>query len=140
MLNKEFVKRKVGLIQKDLGKLAKLGKFTLDEILADYLKTNALDRLLEKIINRAIDINQHIISEKGKGSENVRGYEETFYALADIGVYRKDFAEQIAPSAGLRNRIVHEYDDLNEEILFKSVKKGIPLYVKYCDFILKYIN
>ena len=138
--NKKFIRRKVSLIQKDLDRLGQLSKFTLDEIMSDFYKANTLDRLLEKIIGRAIDINQHVIAEKGKGYENIKGYEDTFHALAELGVYTKDFAKKIAPSAGLRNRIAHEYDDYDEKIVYESIKDDVKQYVKYCDSVLKHLE
>lgn len=140
MLDKEFVIRKVKLIQEELSKLEVLEEFSFDEITKDGVKMAAVERYLEKIVMRAIDINQHIISELGKGNEPLRGYEDTFYALAKIGVYGEDFAKEIAPSAGLRNRLVHEYNSTKEEIVYDSVSDALKQYVKYCDSILKFIN
>ena len=82
MLDKEFVTRKVKLIQEELSKLEVLKGFSFDEVAKDGIKMAAVERYLEKVVMRAIDINQHIISEMGKGNEPLRGYEDTFYALA----------------------------------------------------------
>ncbi len=140
MLDKEFVTRKVKLIQEELSKLEMLKGFTFDEITKDGVKMAAVERYLEKVVMRAIDINQHIISELGKGNEPLKGYEDTFYALVKIGVYGEDFAKEIAPSAGLRNRLVHEYNNTKEEIVYDSVSDALKQYVKYCDSVLKFIN
>jgi len=140
MLNKDFVQRKVGLIQRDVERLGELSKFSLDEIFSDYSKANTLERLLEKIINRAIDINQHIISKLAKGSEKVVSYEDTFHLLSDLGVYPKSFGQKIAPSAGLRNRLVHEYDDLDEKILYSSISKEVKQYIRYCRYVLDFLK
>jgi len=140
MLDPGFVRRKIKLIQEELGKLEGLNRYSFEEIRADFMKMSAVERLLEKIIMRAIDINQHLIAELGRGDEKIRGYEDTFYALAKLGIYSQDFAEKIAPSAGLRNRLVHEYNDTKEEIIYKSVTQAISQYAKYCDYILKFLT
>lgn len=140
MLDKEFIVRKVKLIQEELSKLEVLRGFSFDEMAKDGVKMAAVERYLEKVVTRAIDINQHIVSELGKGSEPLKGYEDTFYALAKIGVYGEDFAKEIAPSAGLRNRLVHEYNSTKEEIVYNSVSDALKQYVKYCDFILKFVE
>jgi len=67
MLDKNFIIRKVKLIHEELSHLEELSNFSVEEIAADYKKTAIVERLLEKIITRAIDINQHIIAEMGKG-------------------------------------------------------------------------
>ena len=139
MLDKEFVTRKIKLIQEDLSRLEALKEFSFGEITKDGIKMAAVERYLEKVVMWAIDINQHIVSELGRGNEPLRGYEDTFYALAKIGVYGEDFAKEIAQSAGLRNRLVHEYNNTKEEIIFDSVSDALKDYAKYCDFILKFV-
>jgi len=136
MLDKNFIRRKIKLIHEDLRRLEKLSKYSLSEITADFVKMGAVERLLEKIIMRAIDINQHLIAELGKGTERIRGYEDTFHTLAELGVYPKNFAQKIAPSAGLRNRLVHEYNDTQEEIICQSIPQAINQYAEYCRYII----
>lgn len=139
MLRKNFIKRKIKLIQDDLDKLSELKKFSFKEISGDFYKLAALERLLERIIVRAIDINEHIILEAGT-NEEIKGYRDTFIILAKFKVYSKKFASEIAKSAGLRNAIVHEYDNLDLSLIYKSVKEALEQYFKYCKYILKYIN
>jgi uncharacterized protein YutE (UPF0331/DUF86 family) len=139
-IDTHFIRRKIKLIQEDLSELDHLAHYSFDEISKDHIKLLAVERLLEKIIMRAIDINQHMIAELGKGDERVRGYEDTFYILSQLGIYGEEFAKQIAPSAGLRNRLVHEYNNTKQDIIYKSVNEAIEQYVKYCDSILEFIE
>jgi uncharacterized protein YutE (UPF0331/DUF86 family) len=81
-----------------------------------------------------------MIAELGRGDEQVRGYEDTFYILSQLGIYGEEFAKQIAPSAGLRNRLVHEYNNTRQDIIYKSVNEAVAQYVRYCDSILKFIE
>jgi len=135
-----FIRRKIKLIQEDLSELDNLAHYSFDEIFKDHIKYLAAERLLEKMIMRAIDINQHMIAELGRGDEQVRGYEDTFYILSQLGIYGEEFAKQIAPSAGLRNRLVHEYNNTRQDIIYKSVNEAVAQYVRYCDSILKFIE
>jgi len=70
----------------------------------------------------------------------VRRYEETFTDLAGLGVYSEEFGKAIAPSAGLRNRLVHEYDNVDEKIVYHSVGEALSQYAQYCDFVLRFIE
>lgn len=140
MLDTNFIQRKIKLIHEDISKLEPLGNYTFDEVAQDYVKFSALERLLEKIIIRAVDINQHIIAEIGKGDERIRSYEDTFNILANFNIYSSEFAKQIAPSAGLRNRLVHEYNDTDDKIIYQSVGEAIKQYTQYCGYILKFLE
>ena len=140
MLDKNFIIRKVKLIQEDLSHLEECSGRSFDEIVKDYRTMAMVERFLEKIITRAIDINQHIIAEIGKGTEKIRGYEDTFLALSELGIYPEEFARQIAPSAGLRNRLVHEYNGLDQKIVYQSVGDASRQYTEYCRHILDFLK
>jgi len=140
MLDKKFVTRKIKLIQEELAKLEQLDDYTFEQVKDDFIKMYSIERALEKIIMRAIDVNQHIIAEKAEGYEPIRGYEDTFHLLASMDVYPEEFSKKISPSAGLRNRLVHEYDDTNDKIIYNSVSDAMSQYAEYCNYILKYIN
>ena len=59
MLNKEFVEKKVSLIEEDIKRLKDFGNMTAEEIFLNYEKQATVERLMERIIARAIDINQY---------------------------------------------------------------------------------
>ncbi|MBN2073686.1 MAG: DUF86 domain-containing protein [Actinobacteria bacterium] len=140
MLDKNFISRKIKLIQEEIKKLEELSNYTFEEIKNDFIKRYSVERALEKIIMRAIDINQHIIAENAIGFETLRGYEDTFHILSKLSIYPEKFSEKIAPSSGLRNRLVHEYNDTHDEIIYNSVVEAIAQYTEYCNYILKYIQ
>lgn len=140
MLNIDFLKHKVNLIVRDLDRLNEFRDMTYDDVAKDWRSFHIVERLLEQIITRAIDLNRHIIAEIGTGRERVTKHEETFIELGSLGVLEQSLAEQIAPSAGLRNRLVHEYNDTKPEIIFASVKDALKQYTAYCDAILKFVE
>lgn len=140
MLNKEFVIRKLQLISEDLNQLKPFADKTLNDVAKSSIEQAAVERYLERIITRAIDVNQHIITELGNASISVKTYRDTFLALADLDVYSKDFAEQIAPSAGLRNVLIHEYDQLDHQLLNKSIQQAIVEFNSYSTYILDFVN
>lgn len=140
MLNRRFIERKIKLIQEEMHHLEPFSDVTFDEVARDSGKFAALERYLERLITRAIDINQHILAELGDGSERIRKYRDTFLSLPKFNIYSEDFAARIAQSAGLRNRLVHDYNDTNPKIIFRSVSDALRDYTQYCDAILKFID
>ncbi|TSC77738.1 MAG: hypothetical protein G01um101433_491 [Parcubacteria group bacterium Gr01-1014_33] len=140
MLDSDFVKRKIGLIQDELMRLGEFANLTIDEIAKDYRTQAIVERLLERIIGRAVDINQHLIAECGAHLETVRKYRDTFLRLADLEVYPHEFATQIAPSVGLRNALVHDYNDIDREVLQKSIGEAIAEFNDYTKYILAFLE
>ena len=138
MLDKEFIKNKINFIQEELGILSKLQNYSFQEIVSDYFKHSTVERIIEKVIGDALDVNQHIISESQK-IEVPNDYKGTFLVLANLMILPKDFSETIAQSVGLRNALVHNYRRLDEEKLYHSIKDCLNDYTKYCEYILSFI-
>ena len=140
MLDKDLIKRKIASIQNELMVLIEFENLTIEETAKDF-KTQALvERLLERIITRAIDTNRYIIAELGAHLPFPKKHRETFLWLAELGVYSKDFAEKIAPSAGFRNALVHEYNNIDKKILQKSIKEAIQEFNEYGKYILEFLD
>jgi uncharacterized protein YutE (UPF0331/DUF86 family) len=138
MIDREFILEKINLITRDLKRLEVFSDLSIDQIAKDFIKFAALKNILMETIGRAIDINQHFISELSRPeTEAPKTYRETFLLLEDLKILPGDFAEEISKSAGLRNVIVHEYNNLDKVIIYKKVGDAINQYVKYCDYILK---
>lgn len=141
MIDREFILEKINLITRDLKRLEVFSDLSIDQIAKDFIKFAALKNILMETIGRAIDINQHLISELSRPeTEAPKTYRETFLLLEDLKILPGDFAEEISKSAGLRNVIVHEYNNLDKVIIYKKVEDAINQYVKYCDYILKFLK
>jgi len=141
MIDKEFLKEKLNLITRDLERLKIFSDFTISQIAEDFIKYAALKNILMEIIGRAIDINEHFISEMAQPHmEAPKTYRDTFLLLGDLNILQKDFAGEVSKSAGFRNAIVHEYNNLDENIIYKTVGEAINQYAKYCNYILEFIE
>lgn len=140
VLSNEFIKRKIKLIQEDLEDLSYMQAVSHTNPTEKRLSQYSVERILERIIMRAIDINSHIIASSNRGEQKVRRYEDTFHQLAEMNVISKELSQTIAPSAGLRNRIAHAYDTLDPEVIIQSAHNALQQYSMYCHEILKWIS
>ena len=140
MLDHDLIKRKTALITEELERLLEFKHLTLADTAKDFRTQAIVERLFERIITRAIDVNQHFIAELGSEMPFPRTYRETFLRLANFGVYDETFAEQIAPSAGFRNALVHDYDMLDEATLTKNIGEAITDYNEYCRSVLDFLD
>jgi len=61
-----------------------------------------------------------------------------------LGYYKElkemDFALKIAPSTGLRNILVHEYQKIDDGIVFKSINNVLSYYLEYIEKISAYLG
>jgi uncharacterized protein YutE (UPF0331/DUF86 family) len=134
----EIVRRKLTVIVENLNALAPIGKMSREEYLQDIYKRKAAERLLQEMIEAAIDINTHCIVQTVHAAPD--DYYESFIEAGMLKIISADLAEKLAPSAGLRNRLVHEYDFLEHSLVLDAVKMAEELYPEYVKEIEKYIS
>jgi len=139
MVNKKLIKEKIRMIQTDLLHLEDYKDLSFDQVAKNYATHKIVERIIEIVINEAIDINQHLIVELGEGKLPF-DYKESFLMLSDFKILPKKFAEKIAKSVGLRNILVHQYRKLDEKIFYESIKKCLSQYTKYCGYLLEYLK
>ncbi|MEJ6952368.1 type VII toxin-antitoxin system HepT family RNase toxin [Natronospora cellulosivora (SeqCode)] len=108
------------------------------EFLSSHVRRYAIERLLQLIVDLALDINNIIIKDTGKPPAS--DYFNSFIELIEIDVLDKKFAYQIAPSTGLRNRLVHEYEKIDNRIVYKSIDKTYDYYIEYIKAIVLYME
>ena len=132
MIDPDLVTRKLALITGDLTELRAVAAKSFDEYVASPRDELVVERLLERMIGRMIDVNYHLIVETGHPPPS--DYYESFIRLGTLQVLPTDFALQIAACAGLRNRIVHEYDEIDPRKVYEALQvavKDIPDYLRY---------
>jgi uncharacterized protein YutE (UPF0331/DUF86 family) len=137
-IEKDIVTRKLAVIVRNLEALTGLSRLTRQEYGADLYRRKAAERLLQELIEAAIDINTHLIVVLGGTVPD--SYFESFLELGSLHVIGGELAQNLAPSAGLRNRLVHEYDDIDDSIVYESMDQGISLYTEYVRAIKAYID
>ena len=138
MIDSELVTRKMLLITTDLRALEPLARRPLPDYIASPTDEVLVERYLERIIGRMIDINYHLLTEAGQPPP--RDYFDSFTQLARLGVLPPAFARQIAASAGLRNRLVHEYDEIDPERVYAGLQaavRDVPDYLRHVEQYLK---
>lgn len=141
MVRREFVARKLHLIAEDLERLLRFKDESVESLRRDDLKLAAVERFLERIVMRAIDVNEHLLSElaSGEGRTSRLTYRDTFLLLAGLGVYPQEFGERIARSAGLRNILVHDYNDADRTIVVRSIRSCLQDYHRYLEYVRDFL-
>lgn len=130
-IDKKLISRKITLINNDLKSLKALSQLSLKTYLSKADYEALAERYLERIIGRMIDINYHILSEKE--NEVPTDFYNSFIALGRKKYLPLKLAEVMANSAGLRNRLAHEYDEIDAKKVFAAMApclKDVPKYLK----------
>ncbi len=137
-LDRAIIERKLGVMVESLKALEPAERMTLEEYETNLYMRKATERLLQELIESAIDINIHIVVNI-KGTAPDDSY-RSFIMLGELGVIPAELSKKLAPSAGLRNIIVHEYDTIDNSLILSAVKKARTLYRDYIRAIEEYIG
>ena len=131
MVDRDLITRKIALILDDLRAVAPIAQKPVDQYVASATDEIVAERYLERIIGRMIDINYHLITEAGHAPP--RDYYDSFTQLAKLRILPPAFASQMAACAGLRNRLVHEYDEIDPRRVYEGLQaavRDVPEYLR----------
>lgn len=138
MIDPVLVTRKINLILADLKPASPYGELTPEAYLSDPLNEVVVERYLERIIGRIIDINYHMVTESGNPPP--KDYFESFLAMGRLGVLPVDFSRSMARTAGLRNRLVHEYNELDPGKVYEALKEALQDIPRYIEQVQHYLD
>lgn len=104
---------------------------------ADPYLRDIVERNLEIAAQCCIDISHRIISlEK---AVKPRDYYEAIARLGELGVLPPDFARNLAPLAGFRNILVHEYVGIDWDEVYKNLQ-NLEDMTRFADLIRHWLD
>ena len=135
-----ILRRKMQHIAVCLDHLRPIGRLAPSEYAAAnrLLERKAAERLLQQAIEAALDINAHMIAELG--GDLPADYYGGFVAMGRLGAIEVELAAELAPSAGLRNRLVHEYEGIDDDKVHSAIETILRLYPRYVSAIDAYLT
>ncbi len=104
----------------------------------DYEKRYIVERLIQLIVEVASDINRNIIEAKEDTPSET--YYSTFAKLGELKVIPKELSSRLASTTGLRNRLVHNYEDVEHKIVYYSTIRLLNDYRQYFQLIEEYLQ
>ncbi|HUP42999.1 MAG TPA: DUF86 domain-containing protein [Thermoanaerobaculia bacterium] len=115
----EVVVRKLDTLRSLLAELEKHAGATAEEIRRDPYR---VERLLELLVTAAADLLSHLLAERG---EQPGTYKETFRQAGEQGLITSDLSDRFQRAAGMRNVLVHLYEDIDYGIVHESVGQAL---------------
>ena len=137
MVDKEVLQRKLQKLQEYLNEIESYQTLTWEDYQSSKQIRRAVERLIQLIVDVAVDINTHFLVDSGKPPpENAYN---SFIKASENGFIPRKLAEEIAPSTGERNIIVHDYEVIDDAIVFESIPEVIAMYNRYLEHFKQYL-
>jgi uncharacterized protein YutE (UPF0331/DUF86 family) len=142
---KEFNPVTVGGKLEGMGKrLRRLNRYqdlTLDEYLQDEDTQSIVERLLEQVIQSALDINRAFLKRvAGIRETQAPKNSETFILAGQYGLISQILANRMEKSGGFRNVLAHLYDEIIAEKVYEALQNVLTDYPQYLAEVESYLN
>ncbi|HDO35945.1 MAG TPA: DUF86 domain-containing protein [Nitrospirae bacterium] len=138
MVDPLLIGRKIAELERYLGQIGEYTDISVKKYEEDWKTQRIVERTLHLMIELCIDIANHIISDK-----NLRmptSYADTFRVLMEEGFIRRTLFNRLEKMAKFRNIIVHQYEQVEPEIVVSILKKNLKDFEEYKKAILKVIS
>lgn len=117
------IKEKIGEIESYLSELEEFMPDNFEEYRDDTKTKAACERYFEKITEALVDLAFLVIKERGlRMPEDDKA---TFDVLAEEKLISSKLAESLKNAKGMRNIISHQYGNVDDEIVFRSITEEI---------------
>ena len=137
-IDRTFIEEHLRNIVQYRERLGRVLQSSDQEIVADFFLFHTLERLIQLIVDEILDINTHIIQYAPLRAPD--DFQSTFLVLAQYTILPHDFAERLAPIVGLRNRLVHRYEQLDLKLLIAMARKEQHEIAEYEKHIKTYLK
>ena len=131
------IERRLDELYERLRRLEPLKDRSLSEFYQDAYLRDIVERNLEIAAQCCLDIGNRLISLEG--APKPRDYYESILRLGELGVLPIEFAEKLAPIAGFRNILVHEYLAVDWNEVHKSLQRLDDLY-QFAEYIRDWLK
>lgn len=128
-LDPEVVQRRLREIRVQIDRLDELGDLDAARLRSDWIVAAAVERLLIAAVDLAVEVNTHLVVAAGRVPP--QDYRSSFGGAAEAGWLPRELAERLAPSAGLRNVLVHRYLDIDPEQVAAAAVQARSDYRQY---------
>lgn len=104
----------------------------------DDLVRDALERRIIRLVDLAVALNTHVVAAETDRAP--ASYADSFRAAGEIGLITPEVAAALAPSAGLRNLLVHEYGRVDLDRLAAAVPVAVTDYTRYVGEVATWLR
>ena len=137
-LRSDIIKEKLAKLVEFLRELERVKTASFEEYRSNPAIKRSCERLIQLIVESAGDINSAVVI--GLRDLPPKDYYDTFIKAGGIKLICGELSKKLAPWAGLRNRIVHQYAEIKDRLVFEKVEPTIENFSEYVRQVEKFIE
>lgn len=134
-----IIRRKLSTIVENPDLLRPISNLSFAAYQEDIYRRKATERPVQIIVEAAVDVCAHLLV--GTGHPAPADNYQAFPDLAEKGrVIDVALAQALAPSAGLCNRLVHEYARIDDRMVFQAVGRTLDSFPRFVQAVSNHLQ
>lgn len=138
MVDSALVLRKISELEIYQKQMKEFSDIALEAYKANWKTQRIVERTLQMMIETCVDIANHIVSDRGMRSPT--SYADTFKVLFENNVIDSELLIIMGKMAKFRNVVVHQYEEVDSEIVIIILKKHLGDLDRFKDAVLTYLK
>lgn len=102
---------------------------------SDYLRQDAIVVNIQRIADLSIDIANYVLKKRKLGLP--KSSSESFSLLSEAGIITQDMLLLLKGMVGFRNIIVHQYTQLDIDLMVDVIENHLEMPIEFAQIILK---
>lgn len=137
MVDREILKSLLNKLNKTLSKLERMD-ISLEELLKNEDIQDVVDRRLQISIEVCIDIASHLAAGLNLPGQDTAA--DVFELLGKEKIIDPKLAKKLASASGFRNILVHEYLEINYNIVFENYKYRLDDLRDFAKAVVEFLE
>jgi uncharacterized protein YutE (UPF0331/DUF86 family) len=138
MVDRNLLLRKIDDLDTYRRQLSEFAAMSLEDYRRDWKSQRIVERTLQIMIECCADIANHVISDDGLRAP--KSYADCFLVLQEHGVVSELLGPRLVQMAKFRNVVVHQYDEVDAEIVVSILRTHLDVFTDFRDRILSHIK
>ncbi len=138
MYNRDLVLRKVGSLKQYMDELSTFRTLTFEEYRGEISNHRSVERLIQLLVEAASDINAHLLARMR--SIAVEDYRSSFLRMGEAGLLDSALAQDLSRATGMRNRLVHDYEKIDDRAVFNAIPLALAGFKEYIRQVLNLLK
>lgn len=134
-VDQDKIRQKLQFMRDSIRLLERFRAMSLEQFLADSINEAAATRKLQVTIEALLDICAHVVAREGWGLPKT--YTDTIVICVRNGLISSDMENTYKNMAKFRNRVVHLYDNVDEEEIFHIIKDHLSEFDPFIKKVIK---
>ena len=98
---------------------------------------HGVERILTQLVEVATAINEHVVGARLQ--RVATSYRESFELAEECGLIDKQLRDDLLPSVGMRNILVHEYLEIDLQKVVTAVPLALSFYRRYVQQVAAFV-